>query len=749
MIKRSLSFLFISAVLTLTGCTVAELKTVPETPDFQQTAEAGNTVPGEAILLLTEEAADHFDDAPLTKALDAIGIREIERVFPDAGPFEARHRAAGLHRWYRVSYDPAVSATKAGNDLSALPGVEEVSFPPKKVLWSTFNDPGLSNQWHYINTGQYSFQQGCDINVAPVWDEFTAGTEDVIVAVVDGGVDANHEDLRGVVLSPEEGSHNFIKRFSENSVFAHDHGTHVGGTIAAINNNGVGVCGIAGGSEGNGGVRLLSCQIVAPGEENLEGDEAQALVWAADHGAVIANCSWGYSYGSEEADRQAAEDFIRRRSSVKSAIDYFVDNAGLDENGRQVGPMAGGVIFFASGNEGYKYGIPSCYDRVIAVAAHGPKGKLSKFANYGPWVDLVAPGGSDSDYNWREWVLSTTPDNTYDYYPGTSMAAPHASGVAALLVSYFGGPGFTNEMLKRAIVEGSRKDYLDLQGREVGGGMLDALGAFNRMLELPDPNRRIRFDASKQDWTVRSHVEDDMTVRIGGNGWKRLPVSVSSDCPGVSASSTTTLVCLHVDALKAQPGTYTIRIKVGDEADETFPLVILPNSVPAVTTAIEDRVVNAASTSAFVLDLDEHFSDADGEVLQYRASMAGDDNGSCTINNRSQLTVTPSGYGLSTIRVEAYDTRKAVGVAEFRLLARNQYRAIDIFPNPVTDWLHVRPATDKTVDVKLYNKAGACVFESGSIQAGPFQPLDIDMAEMAGGPYSLVVNGEKFSIVKK
>lgn len=749
MIKRSLSFLFISAVLTLTGCTVAELKMVPETPDSQKTAEAGDTVPGEAILLLTEEAADNFDEAPLTKALDAIGILEIERVFPDAGPFEARHRAAGLHRWYRVSYDPSVSATKAENDLSALPGVEDVSFPPKKVLWSTFNDPKLSNQWHYINTGQYSFQRGCDINVAPVWEEFTAGTEDVIVAVVDGGVDANHEDLCGVVLSPEEGSHNFIKRYREDQVYAHDHGTHVGGTIAAINNNGIGVCGIAGGSKGQGGIRLMSCQIVAPGKDNLEGDEAQAIVWAADHGAVIVNCSWGYSYGSEEADRQAAESFVRRSSAVRSAIDYFVDNAGLDENGNQVGPMAGGVIFFASGNEGYKYGIPSCYDRVLAVAAHGPKGKLSRFANYGEWVDLVAPGGSDSDYNWREWVLSTIPNNSYDYYPGTSMAAPHASGVAALLVSYFGGPGFTNKMLTQAIVEGSRKDYLDLQGRTIGGGMLDALGAFNRMLEMPIPGQKIRFEPSKQNWTVRSHVEDDMMVRIGGNGWKRQPVSVFSDCPGVTSSSSTSLVKLHVNALGAQPGTYSINIKVGNEAEETFPLVILPNSVPAVSTPIENMIVNAASTSAFVLDLDEHFSDADGEVLQYRASMTGDGNASCTINNRSQLTVTPSDYGLSTIRVEAFDIRGAIGVAEFQLLARNQYRAIDIFPNPVTDWLHVRPGTDKTIDVKLYNTAGACVFESGSIQAGPFQPLDICMEEMAGGPYSLVVNGEKFSIVKK
>ena len=300
------------------------------------------------------------------------------------------------------------------------------------------------------------------------------------------------------------------------------------------------------------------------------------------------------------------------------------------------------------------------------------------------------------------------------------------------------------KMLTDAIVGGSDKDALDLQGREIGGGKLDALGAFEELLL-----ENISFTADKPDWTVKSHVEDDMHILVRGNLRKRLSFSVSSDCPGLTASCSTSSIDLHVNALKAQPGSYTIRIKAGNEVDETFPLVILPNSIPAVSAPIEDKIVNAASTSAFVLDLDEHFSDADGEVLQYRASMAGDGNASCTINNRSQLTVTPSDYGLSTIHVEAYDARQAVGKAEFRVLARNQYRAIDIFPNPVTDWLHVRPGTDKTIDVKLYNTAGACVFESGSIQAGPFQPLDICMEEMAGGPYSLVVNGEKFSIVKK
>ena len=134
--KRFLPLLSISLILA--GCT-ADLQIVTDEPAPQK---ATNTVAGEAILLLTETAADDFADAPAPASLDALGIRSIERVFPDAGPFEARHRAAGLHRWYRVSYDPTVSRTKADSDLRDLPGVEDVSFPPKRVLSTTRCSPG-------------------------------------------------------------------------------------------------------------------------------------------------------------------------------------------------------------------------------------------------------------------------------------------------------------------------------------------------------------------------------------------------------------------------------------------------------------------------------------------------------------------------------------------------------------------------------------------------------------------------------
>ena len=273
--KHYSSFLLASLLLIFSGCASDALKPVEESPAVQNDSEF---IPGTAVLLVSDEAAADFADMPRTKAFDAIGIERIERVFPDAGEFEERHRAAGLHRWFRVTYDPAVPQTKAGDDLSTLPGVEAVDFPIEKVKYSNFNDTFLYHQWNYINTAQKrGFKAGADINVEPVWDRYTAGSSEVIVAVVDGGVDRSHEDLAGVVLSTSEGSHNFVSGYSGTQMFADEHGTHVAGTIAAVNNNGKGVCGVAGGRNGNGGVRIMTLPIFGPRSSD-SGDDASAIV---------------------------------------------------------------------------------------------------------------------------------------------------------------------------------------------------------------------------------------------------------------------------------------------------------------------------------------------------------------------------------------------------------------------------------------------------------------------------------------
>jgi subtilisin family serine protease len=729
-------------------CSVQEPAPLPEA-----TSDSSKEIytPGQAVLRLSDEAVGTFNLTDHPEALEALGIHSMERMFPDAGEFEARHRAAGLHRWYKVSYDRNVPSTKAGNELSTLPGVEDVVFLPRKERRGFFNDPRLNEQWHYFNDGSLgsSFKAGSDINVQPVWENYTGGSREVIVAVIDEGVQASHLDLEGVVLTAEEGSRNFVEGYSPTNLLEGDHGTHVSGTIAAINNNGIGVCGIAGGLTGHGGVRVMACNIFSS-KSYEDGDDAAALVWAADHGAVIANNSWGYVATSEKIAAQYAEEFNNNESPLRSAIDYFIQYAGTDADGNQTGPMKGGLVLFAAGNEGYKHDAPAEYEPVVAVGAFGPDGKMPRFSNYGEWVDILAPGGSDSYYHSDEWILSTLTKGLYGFESGTSMACPHAAGVAALLVSYFGGPGFTADDLKEALLLGADMDAIDLQGRTVGGGKLDAAGSFSYQDSQSDPDAdHIRFSTTYTgDWRLKSHETLEVPVSISGNNKAQLPVSLVTDCPGATADCAFDRAILHINALLAEPGDYTATVKVGSVAKRSYPFTILPNHVPELIQPFEDQIINAASSALTTLSLAHHFSDYDEEELNYEISLSGDNVVRTSVSN-GKLTLTPAGYGLATLTVRALDGRKTEASAQFRVLARNVYQDMDIFPNPASDWLNIRPASERTVSVELVNLAGATVYSIDSVTIGPFDPLVIDLRGLPGGTYSLFVGGERFIIAKR
>ena len=424
----------------------------------------------------------------------SIGATGMRRTFPPAGKFEARTREAGLHLWYNVYFDPSTALTRAGEGLESVEGIDIVEYCPRTVrvghgtavpvstsLMSSagrtsatdiFNDPMLPDQWHYYNDGSLNNSvAGSDINVIPVWNRGVTGSSEVIVAVVDGGVDYTHEDLAANMWRNPEQSGDRVYGWNFVSggplVTADDHGTHVAGTIAAVNNNGKGVCGIAGGDgTTSSGVRIMSCQIFQ-GEDGASG--AEAIKWAADHGAVIAQNSWGYNFESEK-------DALGYKTSTvdKEAIDYFIKNAGFDENGRQTGPMAGGIVIFAAGNDGWSIGHPGYYENCVAVAAIGADYRAAYYTNYGDWVDVSAPGG---DVQKGRQVMSTLPGNQYGYMQGTSMACPHVSGIAALIVSEKGRRGYTPSALRSALENSVRDISAYNNSKYIGKGLVDAYRA--------------------------------------------------------------------------------------------------------------------------------------------------------------------------------------------------------------------------------------------------------------------------------
>ena len=435
--------------------------------------------------LTDEDGFVRMDEIP---SLKSQGVVKMRRLFPDAGKFEARTRAEGLHLWYVLSYDESRSMTKASSGL-CIDGVDEIEYCPKMEIIggrgtaeyasaapaaaasgssAPFNDPMLEQQWHYYNNGSASSSvSGCDINVFPVWRNYSTYyqcTDDIIVGVVDEGVDYTHEDLSANMWkNPEKSGNNvYGYNFVTNSyvIDPEEHGTHVAGTVAAVNNNGVGVCGVAGGDSKAKikGAKIMSCQIF---DGDKQGSGAEAIKWSADHGAVISQNSWGYT------------DINYTPSTLKAAVDYFVKYAGCDSDGKQTGPMKGGLVVFAAGNSAVNYS-GNEYEPILNVASVGADYKRAYYTNYGSWCDVAAPGGDAKKGN---QVLSTLPGNKYGRMQGTSMACPHVSGLAALVLARYGGTGFTSTSL-RSKIEDNVTDISAQNGSYyIGKGLVNAYKA--------------------------------------------------------------------------------------------------------------------------------------------------------------------------------------------------------------------------------------------------------------------------------
>ncbi len=451
----------------------------PEPVEEERTGS--QVVPGVVLVKLEEEMAVAMESdlanglktrsSAFNSVMEEMGVTSAKRLYPFDEKYEVRTRREGLHRWYVLEYDPHFPATRAESSFASIPGVEIAESRPV-IVSRGFDDPSFHLQWGLSSGGM-----GCDIQVEEVWKSYTTGSPRVVVAVMDEGIQLNHPDLKAnMIPAGHNGSKNFV--FSNYEVDAGNHGCHVAGVISAVNNNGTGVCGIAGGDFAGHkqGVRLMSCEILSG---FLSTSAGPAFKWAADHGAVISQNSWGYSFDENEDGRIDAEELEAAKNftipvSDRDAIDYFIKYAGCDNDGNQLmdSPMKGGLVIFAAGNDDIPYGSPADYEPVIAVGALAPNGHKCSFSNYGSWVDISAPG-----YD----VYSTYAQSGYGYMSGTSMACPHVSGVAALVLSYRGGQGFTNDMLKDCLLKGARKGVVP-ESDQVGP-IVSALGAITYGLD--------------------------------------------------------------------------------------------------------------------------------------------------------------------------------------------------------------------------------------------------------------------------
>jgi hypothetical protein len=222
--------------------------------------------------------------------------------------------------------------------------------------------------------------------------------------------------------------------------------------------------------------------------------------------------------------------------------------------------------------------------------------------------------------------------------------------------------------------------------------------------------------------------------------------------PGLTYKLDADVLTLSIDALRADDGkTYQGSFTVTDGYDETkqeFSYTIKANGAPVVSASIEDQIYTSTSESR-TFDLSMYFSDPDKETLSYQAEQSTTNLIVKTEVADGVLTLTGNSYGQTTVKVTASDARGESASLEFRVLVRDASRAVDLYPNPVKDYLYIRAGETKTVDVIVSNKAGAVVFSQENATLDPFQPISVDLRSQPGGTYYVRIGDERHTIVKQ
>lgn len=342
--------------------------------------------------------ADHggasLDGGEVDAQLRAWGVTTISDVLAAAPRHAALAEQVGVGRTLKL-HVPAGSDTRAmAAAFATLPGVELAEIDGVGEIADTIpNDPSFGQLWGMRNTGQTGGFPGADVDAPKAWDIVT-GDAAVIIAMIDTGVQADHPDLNGKVIS---GRNTYGD--NDNTDDPHGHGTHTAGTAAAWGNNGVGVAGMSWGSQ------ILAMRCTTDGGTYFESDLAEAIIWAADYGAPIMSMSLQSYTGSQ---------------TLQDAVNYAFG--------------AGCVLIAANGNNhGNTIAFPAKWPNCMGIAATNAFDGWPSYSNYGPETDVAAPGDA---------IYSLNKLSGYSTRSGTSMATPHVSGLAALLLSL--NPCLTN-----------------------------------------------------------------------------------------------------------------------------------------------------------------------------------------------------------------------------------------------------------------------------------------------------------------
>lgn len=387
--------------------------------------------------------------AQMQTVLSSFNATRFDRFYQ---PRRLQALAERMQAWRVVSFAPGTNLSRAYESLLRHGQVEAVA--PNAVLRVQATPNDLDNRlWGLHNTGQTSGRADADIDAPEAWNTITQANN-VVVAVIDTGVDYRHPDLAANMwTNPGEIPGNGVDDDGNGYVddvhgydFANNdgdpmddnsHGTHVSGTIGAVGNNSLGVVGVA------WRTKIMALKFIGADGYGLTSDAINAILYAADMGAKVSNNSWG----GLAWDRGGVLYSKPLQDAIQTAAD------------------AGMLFVAAAGNDGtftdeFATAIPAGLPmpNIISVAATDHQDELAWFSNHGSVeVDIAAPGVS---------ILSTVPNGGYDSYQGTSMASPHVAGAAALLFAQ--NPGITYHEVKAILM--NRADVVPGTTSKVASG---------------------------------------------------------------------------------------------------------------------------------------------------------------------------------------------------------------------------------------------------------------------------------------
>lgn len=509
---------------------------VPRPQIFQ--TEEPEYVPGEILVKFKAEVGA----LSMRNALRAEGLQTLE-VSPQSGVM-------------RVQVTPGREAEA----ITALQAQEGIAFAELNYILTALGDPndsGYSQQWALKNTGQTGGTPDADIDAPEAWDIHTGGSN-VIIAVLDTGVDLDHEDLEAKIWtnSDEIPSNDIDDDYNgykddvngwdfcnspdvynictspQDSVpdDEYGHGSHVSGIAAASGNNGKGIAGVS------WGATIMPVKVLDQWGNGTLGSIVSGIDYAVANGADVINMSLGARNSSWPCGW----------SSMEEALNNAVSQ--------------GVLVVAAAGNDG-QYGVncPAAYDQIMAVGATTHNDTRAGYSNYGPRLDISAPGGDGSSP-----IYSTIPGSYGSMY-GTSMATPHVAGLAALLWSF--APGLTHEEV-RDIIQSSADD-LGTAGWDqyFGHGRINAWRALESISLQTSPDQ-ITFLVDDDSDPIPAWIDVQITTPSSNvitwtasispdDGWLSI-VSPDSGTVSASSSANVTLTATH----PPDHGTYTTNLVV-------------------------------------------------------------------------------------------------------------------------------------------------------------------------------------------